>query len=1261
MRKGLLFAVLLLLIVAMVPATAQVFDNSGGGTWKEYMSFPINTAVAEYSQYKIEINGAIWKIYNAEGNLKVSGTNNNFWNLVNPNGSDIRVFNDSGAQIYFWIEEWNYTNQKAVIWVNLTTGSKELNIAYGNPCATESNYNNATKVFEFFDDLETWTGWTNYGSGVVSQSSTVAYHGEYSLKKDLYGDPSGGYKPLGKTLGRDIVLEFWVDRTYLSGADADRIGLIDNNGNGYGWGYGVVNPNVLWIDIRSSYAGTSVASVNPSVNIGTNQWYRGKLIIKSDGTIIAKVYTNDSEESLGGATSITDTTYNTFTRVYVFGGYTYYVDLIKIYKASDPANFGTPVIKQFGKLLEKGLATNITYLSQSLPADTLYVNVTNLDTGAVSTYNPIMVYIPDGNTFNASASIDITGVNSTVGANITIRLDANKTLTVVIYNNTNITANLTSLGTEIINGKTYNVWNLTVYENGTLTIYALTDPIVQSYKGITLYSEFNMKNLECTFLTSIRNVNATYGANITFLLNDHLTLSKVIYNNTDITSNITSIGTTTINSENYNIYSVVVYENGTLNITATIPNIAYNNTTFVLDGSSVNLSTTPAIIGEEFSVKIPWMGNISVGGINAINTTAISVNTKRLGIGKHGVAISITNISDWKFGYLSKVLNVTYGHLNVTAKGMNSEPFKGVTISAYNTNYSLLTLNLHKLWAGWQDIGVFYHGLKLKNIRFYLNHTTNGANITLDVNATRVKDYRGSDREIYSPHSFKVINLSTKFPYSVMKLCNCSGTVVVNYTSNPPTAVKVEGATSYSYEKPVLRITVNGVKNVTITDLYRLKAPVKDRLGHGLSLALTINESPVEATSGIASKLLKPENYTVKVPAEIGGFKFYDFRKTTDLTPIPWGKDKAGVYWRYIYYVQQWEFIPGIGEVPASALPSPPSGWYEPNFNDSTWKVGETPFADNGYFHRTYIYLNGGALYARHKFNLLHLLKENYPTLDYLNLSEWNISIKNAMLYVSVDNAAWVWVNGKQVLYAQGWGKADISKYLNTTDNLIAVKVRDYGYRTHCKFDLKLSLTVVLRRNNSSYTITLTKDVVPPAAEYRVPTKIITHEYRIASANKFPWLPFPIPFLSKNIKTKDLPPTVRFEGFVRDYYNEPVPNKTIEVIVKSPGNMRIYNITTDGSGNFVIDLDLATGINYTITYKFAGDSVFVGSSTTKNISIEGLPLPPPPKSTSSVLIIAAVSAGIVAIAGGAIYLTRRSKAHMRTKMEDEFKFFKRLK
>jgi len=135
----------------------MTFDNSGGGSWSKYINIPITTTPSEYAQYKVVIEAFNVIVYSAKGTQKTQGNSgiaSDFWNNVKSDGSDIRVFNQNKGQRYFWIEEFDYNNSRAIIWVKVEAGDTELNIAYGNPSALPSSYNNPKEVGLFFTDFE---------------------------------------------------------------------------------------------------------------------------------------------------------------------------------------------------------------------------------------------------------------------------------------------------------------------------------------------------------------------------------------------------------------------------------------------------------------------------------------------------------------------------------------------------------------------------------------------------------------------------------------------------------------------------------------------------------------------------------------------------------------------------------------------------------------------------------------------------------------------------------------------------------------------------------------------------------------------------------------------------------------------------------------------------------------------------------------------------------------------------------------------------
>jgi len=979
-------------ILIVVPTTAQTFDNSGGGSWKEYISFPITATPTEYAQYKIVINGTTWKLYNMAGSLEVSGTNDNFWSFVNSTGADIRVFDQNYNQLYFWVENLDYANQTAIIWVNLTAGSTELNIAYGNPSATKSTYDDPEKVFELYDDFEGSAGsapdpnkWEVHKMG--STNAIVELDGSGNLH--LAGEPnvvsSGNVKSL-KTFTNNFVIELkhmideehYADLSIGSGDIQDLEGGTSEwyhttLGDGYmfDWNSPVSASGTNDVIILKTPAGqtyTILASYQTDTAITTlNEWHILKYVYKSDGTL---EWYHDGVLWI----SVTDTSYlNDPKNILISqgehsGGYggNRYIDWIRVYKLDDPADFGTPIIKSFQK---------------QFGSKTVYVNVTYLDTATTNRYNP------------------------------------------------------------------------TAY-------YQLVD---KPQINITSYQD-------------ISGVNATYGANISIELIDFVTLDKVVYNGTDVTANMTYQGTITNSTTGYiyNVYNFTTYENGTLEIYGHVGNKAYE-ATFKLDGKTVDVFNVTAVVGEPLEITLPHRGNVTLASIEHAGVTSVIINTKDVGVGAKTLTITIDDPENFTVGFTTGTVNIDWGKVHFNITDSQNKTLAETIYGFFNKNFSILSTDPTKLYAGDIEIDVYFQGVKLKSLEIHLNHTNNGLTLNVSVNATQFKDYRNVTRIIASPNYFEVVNLSTKYPFSVMKLVNVSGTIVIDYVSNAPTSVKVEGATSYTYEKPVLKITASG--NVTVTDLYRLSIPLKDRLGNPVNFYVLINGSRVDASAGKASKLLKPSWYEVEVPITVTGFELW-------------------------------------------------------KFNDSS--------------------------------------------------------------------------------------------------NIALVEI-----------------------NASDKTL--------PTAEYRVPSKIETKEVRIQK-KKFPWLPFPFPFLSESKPAQEETPIVRLEGTLRDFYNAPVPNRTIKIEVASPNFTRIYNVTTDSSGNFKIEVDMARGVEYKVTYKFTGDDVYVGTSTTKTFTIEQLlPAPPEEMTIEEILIFVGIAVGLVAVVAGAIYLAKRTKAKTLARMESEFRFFRKLK
>jgi len=193
------------------------FDNDGGGTWTQAIKVTLTTVPSEYAQYRIVIQSDTMQIYAADGTLKAeygaeTGVTSEFWNNVKSDGSDIRIADQDYAQLYFWIEEFDYSGKYAVIWVKVEAGTSELYIVYGNANALPSAYNDGEQVFEFFDDFETLDNWDVHESAgnVKVENSLLILDGSTSATAGINGVRSK------VTFSKPAILELKLIATYVN-------------------------------------------------------------------------------------------------------------------------------------------------------------------------------------------------------------------------------------------------------------------------------------------------------------------------------------------------------------------------------------------------------------------------------------------------------------------------------------------------------------------------------------------------------------------------------------------------------------------------------------------------------------------------------------------------------------------------------------------------------------------------------------------------------------------------------------------------------------------------------------------------------------------------------------------------------------------------------------------------------------------------------------------------------------------------------------
>lgn len=131
----------------------------------------------------------------------VNLTGSAFPTRANTSGADIR-FEQSGVELLYWLEKWDYANRSALVWVNVTSvsvGESVVRMWYGNPNASSSSNVNAT-FKRVIDDGQPLVGsWTfNEGTG------TTAYDNSGNGNNGVfYYDPAWVDGKFGKALSFD--------------------------------------------------------------------------------------------------------------------------------------------------------------------------------------------------------------------------------------------------------------------------------------------------------------------------------------------------------------------------------------------------------------------------------------------------------------------------------------------------------------------------------------------------------------------------------------------------------------------------------------------------------------------------------------------------------------------------------------------------------------------------------------------------------------------------------------------------------------------------------------------------------------------------------------------------------------------------------------------------------------------------------------------------------------------------------------------------
>ncbi len=574
------------------------------------------------------------------------------FSYVYPNGTEVRI--------PYWIDNLQTSSTTLGVWVKVpylpANGNASLYAYCYNSTATSES--NGSAVFIFFDNFETWSGWYTYLSGVLAQSTAYKVDGSYSAYKGNNGDPNGGYKLIGVTLNRNtpFVVEAYVLRPGSTSTSLwDRFGIVDSNGNGYGFAERL-DISGVGLDIRSSYSGNLNYGTYSTI-ISTGAWHLCSLIV-TPTWVASVIYTPTG--ALDGKYNSTDTTYSTFDRVYIFGGYPYYVDDLKIrkYAPQDPqATFGT---------LENVSTTSTTNnygIIYSVPIG-VGQNVTSLNSLAVNLSGSAKFYVTSNDTKTKILIGSATGPTTFNLSNISISAPFR------------LMANISS-------GTLYS-WNL--------SYNYFVDSTPPTISGVTQSVEV--------------------GNPITFHVSDNVAVDSCWVSNNGInTTGTISNGTCSVSLNlGPGSYSVQLCANDTTGNTACIPSTIEIYGLVSNETMSINQSGMYYVSQDMSSLEVTAESTIdfqkhTAGKIVALNTTLIKnmkIKDAIANISAYGVNITkVNSIPSHPSGllpiemlYVKNNTNGAYIQLNITYR---STLFKDIQVWKYEDNGTWIKLNVQKI------------------------------------------------------------------------------------------------------------------------------------------------------------------------------------------------------------------------------------------------------------------------------------------------------------------------------------------------------------------------------------------------------------------------------------------------------------------------------------------------------------------------------------------------------------------------------------
>jgi len=235
---------------------------------------------------------------------------NFYWDEARSDGGDIRFVSLNGTVLPYWIEYWNASERKAVVWVKIPeipANSKAIiYMYYGNPSA--SSMSNGSSVFLLFDDFndgvldgDKWTTVSGGGGSIVEEDGVVKITPDgsnriYLRTANKYPTPVAVefsaylYAPSIETSN------IWLHA--LTRWDGQITGTYDSPNNAMRFD---MRPDDNLLRIYVFVNGSYDLLANVSADISLNVWYR--VTIADDGTKFKATV-----EGIGSLEVINDTT-----------------------------------------------------------------------------------------------------------------------------------------------------------------------------------------------------------------------------------------------------------------------------------------------------------------------------------------------------------------------------------------------------------------------------------------------------------------------------------------------------------------------------------------------------------------------------------------------------------------------------------------------------------------------------------------------------------------------------------------------------------------------------------------------------------------------------------------------------------------------------------------------------------------------------------------------------------------------------------------